>query len=157
MTQWWLGFMLRLSYSSELGAATAYAGHARHIAIAAHRAHVEQVRRDELHHRDQLREMLDARGLRPWWVLEVFFWMVGSTVAFGCRFWGDWASATGASMFEVNGVAEYDRLAALARRADEPELVACFELMARQEQAHRDLFQEMARGDQAVLPVHAEP
>ena len=77
-------------------------------------------------------------------------------MAFGCRFWGDWASAVGASMFEVNGVAEYDRLAALARRLGETELVECFELMTAQEQAHRDLFAEMARGEQAMLPAPNE-
>jgi hypothetical protein len=97
--------------------------------------------------------MMEQRGLRPFAALELFFWCLGSTVAFGCRFWDDWASATGASLFEVNGVAEYRRLAAAARRADEPELVPYFEWMAAQEQFHRDLFREMSRGAFARLPM----
>lgn len=153
MSRWLFDFMLRLSYSSELGAATAYGGHAAHIAIEAHRAHVEQVRRDELHHRDELKALMDARGVRPWRSLEIFFWCFGTGVAFGCRFWGDWASATGAGLFEVNGVSEYRRLAALARRIAADDLVAQFERMALQEQAHRDLFREMSRGVTAALPV----
>ncbi len=152
MTRWWFDLWLRLSHSSELGAATAYRGHAAHIRIEAHRAHVEQVRRDELHHRDELLEIIVARGLRPWRALDAVFWMVGSTVAFGCRFWGDWASAYGASSFEVNGVAEYRRLSALAARLGEAELVPYFDRMAEQEQGHRDLFREMARGATAQLP-----
>lgn len=147
-----LNAMLRLSYSSELGAATAYGGHAANVAIPEHRAYIVQVRADELHHRDELLRLMDARGVRPWRVLEVFFFAFGSTVAFGCRFWGDWASSFGASLFEINGVTEYTRLAALARRLDEPVLVECFERMAAQEQAHRDLFREMARGVRAQLP-----
>ncbi|MEZ4317635.1 MAG: ferritin-like domain-containing protein [Myxococcota bacterium] len=145
-------FMLRLSYSSELGAATAYGGHAAHIGIAAHREHVLQVQRDELHHRDELLAIMEARGVRPWGVLELFFLCFGSCVAFGCRFWGDWASAFGASLFEVNGVAEYTRLEALAQALGEDPLLADFRRMAQQEQAHRDLFLEMARGAEAKLP-----
>lgn len=147
-----LDAMLRLSYSSELGAATAYGGHAAHIRVAAHRAHVLQVQADELHHREALLAMMTARGVRPWRWLDGFFFLFGSSVAFGCRFWGDWASAIGASMFEVNGVTEYTRLAALARRVGDADLVARFERMAVQEQAHRDLFREMSRGITARLP-----
>jgi rubrerythrin len=157
MYRWIFDALLRVSYSSELGAATAYGGHAAHVVAAGHRESIEQVRLDELRHRDELGQMLAERGLRPWKALELLFWVIGSSVAFGCRFWGDWASATGAGMFEVNGVAEYRRLAALARRAGADALVPCFDRMAAQEQAHRDLFRELARGPSASLPIAGEP
>ncbi|MCB9678326.1 MAG: ferritin-like domain-containing protein [Alphaproteobacteria bacterium] len=151
MTAFWLHFMLRLSYSSELGAATAYGGHSAHIGIPEHRPYVEQVRLDELHHRDALRAIMDDRGIRPWVLLEWLFFAFGSCVAFGCRFWGDWASATGAGMFEINGVSEYNRLESLARSLGDAALAERFVEMAAQEQAHRDLFREMSRGREARL------
>ncbi len=146
MLRWYFGFMLRLTYSSELGAATAYRGHAKHLKRASDRPIVAQVEQDELHHRAALKRMLDERQLRVWPPLEWIFWMIGSSVAFGCRFWGDWASAAGAAAIEVNGVAEYDRLAALARRLGEAELVPAFEAMSAQEAEHRAIFKRMARG-----------
>jgi demethoxyubiquinone hydroxylase (CLK1/Coq7/Cat5 family) len=155
MHRWLLDAHLRLSFSSELGAATAYGGHAAHVKNPADRPSVAQVREDELHHRAELGRMMEARGVRPWWALELLFLAIGSTVAFGCRWWGDWASATGAAMFEYNGVTEYERLAGLARRAGAEELLPCFQRMAAQEQAHRDLFLAMAAG-KALLPSQAE-
>jgi rubrerythrin len=155
MHGWLLDAHLRLSYSSELGAATAYGGHAAHVRNPAHRAPVAQVRLDELHHREELGQMMEARAVRPWWWLELLFLAIGSTVAFGCRWWGDWASATGAAMFEYNGVTEYQRLAALAQRAGAHDLLPTFARMAAQEQAHRDLFLALASGTQA-LPTSPE-
>jgi demethoxyubiquinone hydroxylase (CLK1/Coq7/Cat5 family) len=152
MSRWLLHGMLRLTYASELGAATAYAGHAAHVRLRGHQPHIEKVRDDELRHRAELLVMLEGRGLRPWAILDLFFFCVGTTVAFGCRFWGDWASATGASWFEVNGVAEYRRLASVARRLGDEGLATTFDHMAEHEQAHSDLFRELARGATASLP-----
>lgn len=155
MYGWLLDAHLRISYSSELGAARAYAGHAASLRDPAHRSRVAQVERDELRHRAALLRMLEGRGVRPWVAFELLFGAIGATVALGCRFWGGWASATGAAMFEYNGVAEYRRLEGLARRAGAAALLHELGEMAAQEQAHRDLFLAMARGT-AALP-EAEP
>ena len=148
-----LDWNLRLSYSSELGAATAYAGHTRSCRIAEHAASVERVRVDELRHRDRLLAMMTARGVRPFLPFEWFFLAVGTTVGLGCRIWGNRASAFGASLFEVNGVSEYRRLQALARRSGDLALAPAFVEMEAQERAHRDLFRELARGAGADLAV----
>jgi rubrerythrin len=153
MTDWLFDFMLRLSYSSELGAATAYRGHAANVRSEADRAAVQQVHEDELRHRADLKAIMDARGVGVWWPFEWFFLALGTSVAFGCRFWGDWASATGAAMFEVNGVSEYQRLAALAARLGEPALVEKFGHMEVQERDHRDLFRAMASGTAPHRPL----
>lgn len=140
-----LAWMVRLSYSSELGAATAYAGHAAACRDPAHAAVVARVRVDELHHREQLGAWMTAQGLAPFPPFEWFFLALGTVVGFGCRFWGDRSSAFGASLFEINGVSEYARLRVLAERARLPELADAFETMRVQEQAHRDIFRELAR------------
>ena len=149
MGRWWLLFNLRVSYSSELGAARAYAGHANAVSNESHRRFVEQVERDELHHRQALLEMLNQLDARPWWIFEALFWCIGTCVGIGCHVWGDWASATGASWFEVNGEAEYRRLATAAQQAGEPQLVKAFKEMEHQEAEHRRLFAAMAKGASA--------
>ena len=149
MTRWLFHWMLRLSYSSELGAATAYDGHAKSLRKRSDEEAnlVAQVRDDELEHRAQLLLMMQQRGLKRFLPFEVFFLCLGTSVSLGCKFWGAWASAFGASLFEVNGVLEFNRLAHLARKLGEDELVAHFEKMAEQEDVHRVLFRKLARGE----------
>lgn len=150
-----LEWMVRLSYSSELGAATAYAGHARACKDPAHAEVVARVRADELHHRERLGAWMAAQGVRPFPPFEWVFLAIGTVVGFGCRFWGDRASAFGAGLFEINGVSEYTRLRVLAVRAGLPSLAAEFDRMRVQEQAHRDLFRELARGAPDLDAVRA--
>jgi demethoxyubiquinone hydroxylase (CLK1/Coq7/Cat5 family) len=137
--------LLRLTYSSEKGAALAYRGHARAVRDPVDREAIEQIERDEWHHRELLLPEMAVRGVRPWWVLEMFFWAMGSTIGLCCRVWGEWASAKGASMFEVNGVSEYTRLAALARGLGQDAFAEKMDAMAEQEVAHQAYFAELAR------------
>jgi rubrerythrin len=143
---WWLDSMLQLTYASERGAATAYRGHAKAVRDPEHQAIITQIVADELHHRDRLLVLMEARGVRPVPWLDAVFLGVGTCVGFGCGIWPEWASALGASWFETNGVSEYRRLAMLARYADQSDLIEIFEEMAEQEQAHRDTFSRMAWG-----------
>ena len=138
------GWLLRLSYSTERGAAAAYRGHAS-ITDGVTRAEILQVRDDELEHRETLRAMLDERSIRPFPPFEWFFLWLGSSIALGCRVWGPRASALGASLFEIGGVLEYDRLASLAARLGASEEAAQLRLMADQERAHRVYFAALAR------------
>ena len=137
--------LLRLTYSSEKGAALAYRGHARSVRDPADRVAIAEIERDEWHHREVLLPELTARGLKPWSILEAFFWAMGSTIGLGCHVWGEWASARGAAMFEVNGVSEYTRLAALATRLGQDEFADKMVAMAEQEQEHLTYFSDLAR------------
>ena len=138
-------FLLLLTYSSERGAALAYRGHAKAVRSEADRLAIAQIEQDEWHHREELLGILEEQGLKPWKVLEGLFWMIGSTVGFGCKLWGEWASAYGASSIEVNGVSEYRRLAVFCRRLDDEPLALRMDAMAHQEQAHRDYFYRLAK------------
>lgn len=142
---WWLDRNLQVSYASERGAAHAYRGHARAVRSDADRAAIAQVEADEWHHRERLLARMQARGVRPLAWLDVVFFCVGSTVALGCQIWPEWASALGASWFEINGVSEYNRLCAAARWAGQEDLVPVFAEMADQEEEHRALFVRLAR------------
>lgn len=144
LAEWWLDRMLQLTYASERGAAIAYNGHARAVASDEDRAVVAQIEKDEWHHRERLLTVMQGRGVRRLGWLDWVFFFVGTTVSFGCQFWPEWASALGASWFEVNGVSEYRRLASLARWAGQDDLVPLFDEMADQEQVHRDIFWGLA-------------
>ena len=137
--------LLRLTYSSEKGAALAYRGHARAVRDPVDREAILKIEQDEWHHREVLLPELTARGLKPWRILEAFFWAMGSTIGLCCRVWGEWASAKGASVFEVNGVSEYTRLAALATRLGQDGFAEKMVAMAAQEVAHQTYFSELAR------------
>ena len=130
---------------AEARAALAYEGHSRAVASPVHRDELAQIARDEWHHREVLLPDLTARGLRPWWFLELWFWLMGSAIGFGCRIWGEWASAKGAAWFEINGVAEYTRLAQLARRLGDEDYAIRMEAMAEKEAEHRAYFEALAR------------
>ena len=142
--RWLLHLHLRLSYSSELGAALAYRAHARNVRSPADQSAIRQIETDEREHREQLLAILSARGLRPWFPLEWLFWLIGSTVGLGCTVWGEWASAFGASLFEVNGISEYKRLATIARRVGDDELVLTMNEFAEHEREHQVYFSQLA-------------
>ena len=145
-SDWCLDRMLQLTYASERGAATAYQGHAKAVRDPEHQAIIAQIEADEWHHRERLLVLMEARGVGPLGWLDLVFLGVGSCIGFGCGIWPEWASALGASWFEVNGVSEYRRLALLAGYAKRPELIPMFEEMAEQERDHRDAFRRLARG-----------
>jgi len=136
---------LRLTYSSEKGAALAYRGHSKAVKSQQDAKDIAQIEADEWHHRETLLPIMERRGVRPWVCLEGLFWCIGSTIGGMCRIWGEWASAKGASVFEINGVNEYSRLAVLARRLGDEEVALQMEEMARQESDHQAYFKELAR------------
>jgi rubrerythrin len=142
--KWLLHAHLRLSYSSELGAAVAYNGHAKSVRSAADREAILQISAEEHQHREQLLTIMSVRKLPPWFILERVFWLIGSTIGFGCAVWGEWASAYGASLFEINGVSEYKRMAKMAERLGDHELVQVMNEYAAHERVHHEYFADLA-------------
>jgi len=110
-----------------------------------HRKAIKKIELDELLHREALLSILSDRRVYPWFFLEWLFWGIGRTVGFGCSVWGEWVSAFGASIFEVNGIAEYTRLAALARRVNDEQLALHMEELADHEREHQEYFSTLAQ------------
>lgn len=150
----WLLFHLRVAYSTEIGAASAYRGHARATRDPAVAAYILGIEQDERHHRAAVGELLEAFGARPFYPLELLFWVVGNTIGLGCFVWGEWASAFGAAQFEFGGMGDYRRAARAARAVGEHELAARLEVFEQQEAAHRAFFLALAR---SRLPIGARP
>src|SRR5262245_33807657 len=57
--------LLQLAFSGELAAAHAYRGHARSVADAGERRAIEEIEREELHHRELVGRMLAELGAGP--------------------------------------------------------------------------------------------
>lgn len=141
----WLRFHLRVCYSTEIGAASAYRGHAGSTRDPAVAALIRGIEHDELHHRAVVGQLLRDFGARPFYPLEALFWCMGHTIALGCYLWGEWASAYGASWFELSGVGDYRRAARAARAAGMEELASHLDGFEDQEAAHRRFFLALAR------------
>ena len=152
----WLVFHLKVAYSTEIGASTAYRGHASATRRPEVEADIRRILEDELHHRASVGALLEGLGARPWPWLERLFTMVGTVIGAGCHVWGGWASAFGAAQFELGGAGDYRRAAAAARVAGRDDLVASLELYQAQEEAHRTYFLALAgwywRGKQGSPP-----
>ena len=145
MVRWLLHAHLRLSYSSELGAALAYRGHARSVHSATDKETILKISDDEHQHREHLLAIMSKRGLHPWFPLEYLFWLIGSTVGVGCSIWGEWASAFGASILEINGISEYQRIAKLAKYVGDQELIEIMTEFAENERVHHNYFAELSK------------
>jgi len=140
----WLRLHLKIAYSTELGASTAYGGHAAATRDPVIAAQIRQVEQDELHHRAAVGEMLRELEIGPLVGLEWLFWIIGSTVAIGCHVWWSWASAFGAAQFEFGGVGDYRRAARAARAVGREDLALRLDHFEAQEAAHRTFFLALA-------------
>lgn len=141
----WLLFHLRVAYSTEIGAASAYRGHAKSTRDPAVAAHIAQIEQDERGHRAALGALLKRFKVRPIYPLELFFWCVGNIIGLGCFVWGEWASAFGAAQFEFGGIGDYRRAARAARAVGEEALAVQMDTYQQQEADHRAFFLALAR------------
>jgi len=141
----WLLFHLRVAYSTEIGASTAYVGHANATRDPDVAAFIRGIEADERRHRAAVGELLTEFGARPYYPLEWLFFCVGTIIGTGCHVWGEWASAFGAAQFEFGGMGDYRRAAKAARALGKEELALELDELEDQETAHRIFFLALAR------------
>lgn len=146
----WLRLHLRVAYSTEIGAVTAYRGHAAATRDPVVASLIRSIEQDERHHRVEVGKLLERFDAQPFVWLDLLYTLIGTVVGFGCHFWGPWASAFGAAQFEFGGVGDYRRAARAARAIGNPELAAQLETYQAQEAAHRAFFLDLAR---ATFPI----
>lgn len=141
----WLLVHLRVAYATEIGAATAYRGHAGSTRDPDIAAHIRGIEQDERRHRAAVGAMLERFGARPFYPLDVLYFCVGTVIGGGCYLWGAWASAFGAAQFEFGGIGDYRRAARAARVIGDEPLAQQLERFEAQERAHRVFFLDLAR------------
>lgn len=132
--------LLRFAYSGELAAAHAYRGHARSLSDPGERVRIEEIEREELHHRELVGRMLAALGERPSRLRELRATLVGRTLAALCHVSGWLAPMYGAGRLESRNIREYEAAARLARGAGRVEWIDCLLTMAEVEWEHEHYF-----------------
>ena len=134
--------LLQLAYSGELAAAHAYRGHARSVSKPEERAAIEEIERDEWHHRELVGRMLAELGAGPDRSRERRSAVIGRVLGFLCHVSGWLAPMWGAGRLESRNVREYEEAARLARAAGRGEWVDCLLTMAEVEWDHERYFRE---------------
>ena len=132
--------LLQLAYSGELAAAHAYRGHARSVRDPEERRRIEEIEREEWHHRELVGRMLAELGAGPSRARELRARVIGRVLAVLCHLGGWLAPMYGAGRLESRNVGEYEAAARFARDAGRAQWVDCLLTMAEVEWEHERYF-----------------
>jgi demethoxyubiquinone hydroxylase (CLK1/Coq7/Cat5 family) len=123
--------LVKFNHGVEIGAYMAYRGHYRRTKDNK----VHMISHDELEHRATLKRLLAFYGCKPSWIINGFFWIVGSLIYVACqvspRFMLDFI----ARVMEVFAVFSYTKLAIRY-----PGNSVSFLKMAETEKDHQEYF-----------------
>jgi len=137
--------LLQLAFSGELAAAHAYRGHARAVRDPEERRRIEEIEREEWHHRELVGRMLAELGAGPDAARERRALRIGRTLGALCHVSGWLLPMYGAGRLERRNIREYASAARLARAAGREEWVDCLLTMAEVEWEHERTFREFVR------------
>lgn len=112
--------LLQDAHAGELAAAYAYTGHGYSFFVrdSAEKKEILEIRDEELHHRQRLKEMLIELGEKPRLSRELLMSCIGLTIGFLCLFGGWFIPMYGAGKLESGNIFEYEVAARLAVQAD---------------------------------------
>ena len=151
--------ILQLAYSGEMAAAYAYRGHWRSVTRKNERVRIEQIEKDEWHHRELIGEMLQSLGAQPSRIRETRARLIGRTLALLCHFTGWLLPMYGAGRLESGNIREYETAARYAKAAGHDNLVNCLLTMAEVEWDHEKYFRScvLLHFVGRRLPIWPEP
>jgi rubrerythrin len=136
--------ILQNAYSGEKAAANAYWGHANSLFVTdkTEKEELLEIRREELHHRDEILIVLKSLGSGPNAFKEILMNAIGYVIAILC-FPGTWfVPMYGAGQLESKNIAEYEVLARLAYLSDHKDLVPMMLDFAEKEWDHEYYFRQ---------------
>ena len=151
--------ILRLAYSGELAAAFAYRGHWKSLADAEQRRRVQEIEREEWHHRELIRGILQTLGAPPRRIREIRAWLIGKTLGALCHVSGWLLPMYGAGKLESRNVREYEAAARHAAASGHAEWVDGLLTMAEVEWEHEAYFRArvLSRRLGRLLPIWPAP
>jgi rubrerythrin len=134
--------LLQRAHAGELAAALAYDGHARSVKDEAERRELEEIRDEELHHRQRLGLMLQGLGAAPDPRRERLLTLIGRFISWFCGVGGWYVPMYGAGKLERGNIVEYEHAAKLAHAAGLTELVDELLTFAEVEWKHELYFRQ---------------
>lgn len=151
--------VLRSAYSGELAAGFAYHGHWNSVRPPEIRERIQQIEREEWHHRSLVRNLLEQLSAKPRLAREVIFWVIGHLIAAFCHIGGWFFPMYGAGRLEESNIREYETAAEFAQKAGLDEMIDCLLTMAEVEWEHERFFREQIAGHWlvAVFPIWQVP
>jgi hypothetical protein len=138
--------LLQNAASGELAAVHAYRGHWKSVAPGPVRERIQEIEREEEHHRELVRGLLTELGAEPRPPREALFRMIGHTIAFLCRIGGWFIPMYGAGRLEKANIKEYEDAAVAAHEAGLDGMIDCLLTMAEVEWEHERFFRDQVAG-----------
>ena len=151
--------ILQLAYSGELAAAHAYRGHWHSVSDKNERMRIEQIEKEEWHHRELIGEMLRSLEAQPSKLRETRAWLIGRMLGLLCHITGWLIPMYGAGRLESGNIREYEMAARYAKAAGHDYLVDCLLTMAEVEWDHEKYFRSclLLHSIGRRLPLWPEP
>ena len=132
--------LLKLAYSAELAAAYAYRGHWYSVKDPQEKTRIQEIEKEELHHRQLVGEMMAQLGAQPSRIRELWSSFLGGSLAVLCNL-GSWLIPMyGAGRLESRNVREYETAARYARACGHADFVDSLLIMAEVEWEHERYF-----------------
>ena len=137
---------LQHAHAGELAAGFAYAGHWRSLRDPEEREHVQQIEREEAHHRQLVAGLLAQLGAKPNRRREAVFFVIGKLIGVFCHVGGWFAPMYGAGRLERRNIVEYERAAMYASLCGHEAMIECLLEMAEVEWEHESYFRHKVMG-----------
>jgi len=153
--------LLQDAHAGEKAAANAFFGHAHSLFVRDESEMLEilKIYKDELHHRDRLREFLHQLNSKPRMTREIQMWLVGAFVAV-LSFFGTWLIPMyGAGRLERANIGEYEVAARLAFFSGELSIIDELLHFAEIEWDHELYFRKKVKSHYLSkwIPLWGEP
>ncbi len=142
--------ILRRAYSGEMTAALAYRGHWLSLRKEQEVLEIQQIEREEWHHRKRLREMLVALGAGPDLWLETRMAILGVIILIGCNMVGWFIPMYFAGRLESQNDQEYENAAIHAEALGLLDLRQELKAFAQLERDHERYFLQKVEGHPAL-------
>jgi hypothetical protein len=133
----WKRFLLKLSYSVEIGAYLAYVGH---TAVTGDRE-IGRIAREELRHMVMLKRIMAAEGTAPSFAFNLIFFLIGSSIKATCFVVPKVLLDPIAAFLEIINVVNYGYMSRLM-----PEYAEQLNEMQRNEEEHGLYFKTRGKG-----------
>lgn len=144
--------ILQKAHAGERAAALAYSGHWKALKNPAEVSAVRQIEAEEWLHRRQLAEMMKDFQVKPRFLREIVFFIIGKTISLICRVCGRFCATFFAGILENANVCEYGLASEYAENLGLPELVEELRVMEKTEADHEDILREMI-AEHPFLPL----